>query len=234
MAVSGTQSFELTVEQLIRRACQLAGLTEASMSPDGDDYTLARDLLGMETQALQAEGVLVSSMTRPTPLAIVAGTAEYTLPTGTLDVFVGPDGLVGTFLGTGNAYETPVRQLTRHEYMTGVPLKTATAAAPSAVYIERQALVRLQFWPVPSATGVFKYQAERLVYDGDPGSATLDLSRRWQKALCYGVAWQVAMAKSAPLDRVRALKETAEAEKATARARETESGPGQFYVPRWY
>jgi hypothetical protein len=233
VTVSGTQTFELTVEQLIRRACQLAGLTEASMSPDGDDYTLARDLLGMETQALQAEGVLLSSMTRST-LAIVGGTGEYALPAGTLDVFIGPDGLVGTFLATGGTYETPVRQLTRHEYMAGVPVKTATAAAPTSVYVERQATVRLQFWPVPSVAGTFKYQAERLIYDGDPGTATLDLTRRWQKAICYGVAWQVAMAKSAPLDRVRALKETAEAEKATARAREAEGGPGQFYVPRWY
>lgn len=202
------------------------------MSPDGDDYNLARDVLGMELQALQAEGLLQATMSRAS-LAIVAATSQYTLPAGIIDVYVGNDGLVGQFLPTGTTFGMPVRVMTRHDYMAQVPDKTTTGH-PSGVYIERFATVRLQFWPVPTTAGSFTYESERLIYDGDPGSVTLDVIRKWQKAICYGVAWQVAMAKSAPLDRVNALKETAESEKTTARAQDVEKGPAVFYVGSRY
>lgn len=209
---------------------QTAGLLEAAQALDPDDVAMAADFLGLELLALQAEGVVLITVERPTPLAIVAGTAEYTLSADTLDVMVGPENIAGTWKAATGA-ESPVRAISRHEYQTGISDKT-TSAAPAMVYIERGPLVKLVFWPVPNVAGTFRYDRQRLPRDMDQGNRSLDLARKWSKALMYAVAWQYALAKSAPLQRVTMLRQIAEAEKATARQQDVEHINAQFYVPR--
>lgn len=184
----------------------------------GDDIALASDLLGMELQAMQGEGIVVTHVERTT-LALVAGTAEYTLPSDTLDVFVPPDNVVG-MVSTVGAAETPVRVISRAEYQA-IPVKTSQGA-PSVVFIERLASVKAVFWQVPSAVSTFRYNVIRLPRDMDTGSRTLDLARRWQKAICFSMAYHLALAKSAPLQRVKFLLDEAERQKGIARMSDVE------------
>jgi hypothetical protein len=231
MPPSATSNFELTRDGLLRRSMQLAGLLEASQSPSANDLALASDLLGMELDALQAEGVVLRTVEMTTE-PLIASTVSYTLSSDCIDVFVGPDNVAGTIVpATGN--ETLVRAISRQEYVA-ISNKTS-AATPSLVYVEKLASVKLYFWPVPPvSTASFRYSKIRLPRDADTGAVTLDLSRRWQKAMCYSMAWQIAMAKSSPLERVKALRSIAEEEKAKARANDVEKTHQQLYVARYY
>jgi hypothetical protein len=218
MTVSANTAFELGRDVLIRRACQLAGLLEASQTMTGDDISLAADLLQVELLALQTEGVVVTHVERTT-LTLVAGTAEYTLPADTLDVAISPDNVVGTvYVSGGN--ETPVAAIARGDYQM-ISMKT-TQGTPTTAFIERGATVKVVLWPVPSAASTLRYSRMRLPRDNDTGIVTLDLARRWQKAIMLSLAYNLALAKSAPLGRVKFLFDEAERQKALARASDVE------------
>lgn len=229
MTTSATSAFELTRDSLLRRSFQLAGLLHASHSPNSDDLALASDLLGMELDALQAEGIVLRTV-EMTTAALTAATATVSLSADCIDVFVGPDNVAGTIVPlAGN--ETLVRAISRQEYLS-ISNKTSQAT-PSLVYVEKLAAVTLYFWPVPAvSTAVFRYSKVRLMRDADTGAVTLDLARRWQKAICYSMAWQIAMAKSAPLERVKALRSIGEEEKFKARMNDVEKTHAQLYVAR--
>lgn len=230
MTISATATFELTRDQLLRRAFQLAGLLESAQSMRADDAAMASDLLGMELDSLQAEGVLLRHVERTTK-ALVAGTAAYTLDTDTVDVFVGPDNVAGTYVPSSGG-ESVIRAISRQEYIQ-ITNKT-TQAVPSLVYIEKTASVVATFWPVPAATSSYRYSKVRFPRDADTGTVTLDVARKWQKALCYQMAWQIALAKSAPAAKVAMLKGVGESEKRKALMNDVESPHAQLYVSRYY
>ena len=230
MATSSTSTFELSRDQLIKRAYQLAGLLDSSHEPNADDIALAADMLGMELLALQAEGLVVTHVTRTT-LALVAATAEYSLPTDTLDVFIDANNFVGTIVPTTGT-ETPLRAISRSEYVA-IPDKT-TSATPSLVYIERLSTVKVLFWPVPDEVMSYRYQQIRFPRDVDTGAVTVDYSKRWQLALCYLLAYRVGFAKSLPQARLLLLKQEAEELKARARMSDVEKAHMQMFPARYY
>lgn len=236
MTAAATQTFELTVDQIVRRALNLAGLLEASATVDQvpDEVVMARDFLGMEIDAIVSEGLCTNHVVQAT-VSLNAATypQQYFLPTSTVDVVVGPDNIAGTispFSGT----DTRVLAISRQEWVTQIVTKTSQAGRPTHVFIERGLPIILYFWPVPTELGLtFNYQRIRLPFDSSDGAKTLDLARRWQKPMTYAVAWQMAVAKSKPLSLVGFLQKTAENEKAKARSSDVEKLNQQFYVPRW-
>lgn len=207
----------------IKRALQLAGVVDAGVvSVPAGDIDLATDFLTMEIESLQDQGIVLQNIERAT-LSVLAGTIEYTLPTTTLNVFIGPDNIAGTMESSAGT-ETPVKALSRHEYTTGILRKDAQAAAPSHVYVEKTADVKVIFWPEPTEARTFHYQRVAM-------STTMDGFRRWQKALCYAVAAAVAGAKSRPEAIVGRLMGQAKAERAMAKGADVELGPAQFFIP---
>jgi len=230
VTISATATFELTRDQLLRRAFQLAGILEASQSPQANDLAMASDFLGMELDALQAEGVQLRTIQRATQ-ALTSGTESYALAADVIDVFYGPDNIAGTIVHTSGA-ETLVRGIDRQEYLQ-LTNKT-TSALPTLVYVEKAAAVTLLFWPVPNdSTTLFRYSQVRLPRDADTGAVTLDVARRWQKAICYAMAYAIAVAKSMPLARVSMLENRAETEKRKALANDVEKTHMQLYVARY-
>lgn len=205
-------------------------MLHASQPMESDDIAMAADLLGMELDALQAEGIVVTHVERAT-LPIVAGTSEYTLPSDTLDVALAPDNMAGTVFVTAGA-ETPVRAISRAEWI-GITKKD-TQGTPTLVFVERLAAVKLVFWSVPAATSTFRYSRIRLPRDMDTGTVTLDLARRWQKAICFSMAYHLALSKSAPMSRVEFLLGEAERLKGIARASDVEKAHAQFYIEGSY
>jgi len=227
MTVSATSAFELTVAQIIRRSFQIAGLLEASQEPRDDDALLARDLLNVELDELQAEGILTGTVEFSTK-SLSDGTASYTLDADAIDVFVGPDNVCGTILQASGTTERRVAFISRHEYASKVD-KTLKSV-PTQVYIERLASVKAYFWPAPDASMTFKYQKVRLARDTNPTSSTPDTTRRRQKALIWALAYDLSMAKSKGLDRCRELKGERDRLKFIAKGDDVERGHGQFYV----
>lgn len=234
MTVSANANFELSRDTLIRRAFQLAGLIYSAQTPPADDLAMASDIMGMELDALQAEGIILRTVERTTQaITSITGAGPYTLAADTIDVVIGPENFCGTVQASVSDAETPVKSISSHEYTVNISMKGTTSSRPSYVLIEKLATVQLTFWPAPSANMTFKYQKIRLPKDVDTGAVTLDLARRFQKALCYAVAWQVAMAKSVPMERVDRLRKEAEQQKAIARSTDVEKGHVQMFVGRY-
>lgn len=231
MTTSAVSTFDPSRDSIVRRSLQLAGLLSAAQQPDSDDLSLGGDLLNMVLLDLQSDATLPLHVTRTT-LDLVASTAEYTLPSDTLDVAIDANNFVGTIVTTSGT-ETPVHAMTRAEYVA-LPDK-ATEATPTRVFVERLAAVSVAFWPVPNdSTLVFRYQQVRFARDTSPGSTTLDLSRRWQLAITYDLAAHLGFAKSLPLDRVGALRKEAEMYKARARNADVEKVHLQMSIGRYW
>lgn len=231
MALNSTSAFELTIDQLLTTSLRLAGVLGAEDTASNDHLALGRTFLGMEMDALQAEGVVLRKTERTT-LPLVATTAAYTLDADTIGVLLGPDNVAGTIVNSSD-YETRVTAMTQQEYIANITNKTTQASLPTFVLIERQATVTLTFWPVPSQAFTFRYAKIRLPRDSDPGNATLDTARRWQKALCYGMAWQLAQALGGEEATIGRLQAVAEREKQKAKTTEVEPLAYQL-VPMGY
>lgn len=229
MTTSTTSTFDPSRDTIIRRSYQLAGLLEASQLTDPNDVALAADILQMELTSMVAEGQLLTWIERTTQ-ALVASTAEYTL-TDALEIYVDGNGLAGTIVPSSGA-ETPVRAITRADYQ--LISNKATEATPTLVFVERLATVKLLFWPVPAATSSFRYQKIRYPRDMDTGTVTLDLSKRWHKAITYALASQLCLAKSMPMERVQWLDSKATSLKEKAMQSDVEHVPAQMITTGGY
>lgn len=229
MTISANSDFELTRDQLIRRAFQLSQVIEAGENPRADDIAMASDLLGLELDALQAEGTVLRTIER-TELSLSASTASYALASDCIDVAVSPDNKAGMVWETAGS-ETAVISISRQDYET-LGNKEAEGT-PSLCYIEKGQGITLYFWPVPDDSFTFRYSKVRLIRDMDTGSVTLDLARRWQKAIVYSIAWQLAMAKGISMEKVGFLKKCADEFKFKALADDNQRGDAQLSIQRY-
>jgi len=206
---------------------QVAGLLEASQTPSAEDESLARDLLGMELLAMSSEGRVTRQIENDTQ-AVVAGTAEYVIDSDTFDVIVGMDNVAGAMKLTGATNETRVFGITRQDYMEITD--KATQALPTRVFIERAASITLKFWPVPAVAGTFRFQKYRFVRDSSDSSKTADVDKKRMKATVWACAYDLATAKSMPVERIRLLQGERDRLKAIAKADDSERGSTQMYV----
>lgn len=225
--VASTYGFEMTVSTVIRRAMQVAGLLEASATPNADDLAMGRDLLQMELDELQTVGDPQRTIERTTK-ALVASTAEYTLDADCIDVLVAPDNAAGTVYVTASDGETRVFIMSRAEYQ-GLSNKDSEGT-PTRVLIEKGDTITATFWPVPSETMTFSYSKLRF-----PRDATLsnrpDVDRRRLAALVWSLAYAIASTKAGmPLNRLQELKDERNRRKAVAMRDDTERGHGQLVV----
>jgi len=191
---------------------------------------MAASFLQIVLQDLANDGVTLWQKERTTQ-ALLASTAEYSLDADTIDVAIGPDGFAGTIVDSeGN--ETRVKAIDGHEY-TLLSNKDAEATTPTFVYIEKRQVVRLLFWPEPSAATTFRYQKVRMIRDTDTGAVTMDVARRWHRYLFYQLATEIAGASSKPDAFVSSLSKLAKEAKEKAVRTDMENTGGQFYVPRY-
>lgn len=228
--VSTVYATEWTRDEIITRAYQIAGLLNEAGTPTPAQKQLGADLLGMELDALQAEGIVLRTVDIAT-LSLVAAQATYALPADTLDV-------VGTANVVRSGVDTPVQPMTREEWM--LLSNKNSQAIPTRYYLHRQATVTIYLWPVPAAETpmpTLRYQKVRLLKDTDTGARTLDLEKYWIKAILWRVAYEVATAASLPSDRMMLLKAEADGLRARAKAYNRPHGPSQVYfahrTPRW-
>lgn len=227
MTVSANSSQEFNRDELLVMAFQLCGILEAGKLPDGDDLAMASNFMNLELQALQAEGVVLRTQERSL-LTLTAGTSEYTLPSDTIDVQLGPNDQIGTIVPTAGS-ETLVQAMSRAEYLDLSDKTSAVTGRPTRAYVEKHAAVTVTLWPVPDAScASLRYTQVRLLRDADTGAVTIDLARRWMKYVTYATAVHLARAKSVPLDNVDDLRSEAERMKAVCLADDNQRGKIRF------
>lgn len=227
MPISASTAPELDRDTFFRRAMQLAGVYDSKNPLLADDISALTDCLRVELQSLIAEGLMQKWASRTT-LAIVAGTAAYSLPSTVLDVVVDDDRFLGTFQQTGSQRETQVYAMGVDEYMR-VQNKSFSASFPNRAVVERtDTTVSVTFYPKPGAAGVLNYRAIRIVRDGDVGTVTLDIPRPYQAAMLHKLAYYAGLLKKADVARVAILAKQADDLRKKAQGWDRERLPTEF------
>jgi hypothetical protein len=194
MTVSSTRGTELTVDQIVRRAWQMAGLMSINESTGSPGWTekasFGYTLLDTILDEIQTEGVFAKQVIlEDTPLT--ADDYTYTMNAYVLDI-VG-DGMyidaseTDTTKASG---ETLVKQIDREEWHR-TSAKNASGR-PTLFFFDRS-LRELKLWPIPDQAGTIRFQIHKFMSDSYEGGATLELRQYWNQYLIYALAHDIAV-----------------------------------------
>ena len=220
MATSGTTAFNLDILDIIEEAYERAGVEMRS----GYDLRSARRSIQILMLEWANRGINLWTV-KEANIAMVSGTATYTLATDIIDV------LEGTMRkGTGSSqtdYSLTRMSVSSYAQRTN----KNTESRPTEMYVDRQLSPTVTFWPVPdSADWSFNYWYLRRIEDAGDNTNTYDVPDRFVPALIAGLAFRLAEKKPELMMRAQALKPLYE-EQFSYAADEDRSKANTFLVP---
>lgn len=185
--------------ELFEEAFERAGLEMRS----GYDLRTVRRSLNMLTLEWQNRGLNLFTIESGTQ-ALTSGTAEYTMPSDTIDLI---EHQLRTGTGT-NQIDTALMRVSVSTYAQQT--NKNTQGRPTQIYINRGAAdVKATVWPVPDSDDytLFYYRLKGIdgLNAGISGSAAIP--PRFVPALVSGLAYMIAMKKPEALQRIIPLKE---------------------------
>jgi len=196
MAVSGSKNFELDVTEYIEEAFERCGREVRT----GYDIKTAKRSMNLLFADWANRGLNSWTIEQSTQ-ALVAGTAEYTLGSDTIDIL--------SAVIRRSDVDYSIERLSRDDYLA-VPNKT-TQGRPSQWFLDRQIAPGLKLWPVPeNSTDVVVFDRLVRMDDADTAQNTVEMPFRFYPCLAAGLAYYIAI-KKAP-DRVQLLKAVYEEE----------------------
>ena len=201
MATSGSATFNPDFTELAEEAFDMAGVEMRS------GYHLRSARRSLNTMFLEwaNRGINLWTVESGTQ-ALTAGTASYTLPSGTIDLI---EHSIRT--NSGNVSTQSDTRLNRISVSTysAIPNKLSKGL-PIQIYIDRQtAAPVVNLYPVPDDVEtytLFYYRIARIEDVGSPGSNTLDLPARFLPCATAGLAYYLSVKHSDQAERVLALK----------------------------
>jgi hypothetical protein len=199
MATSGTATFNLDIVEIIEEAYEQAGIELRS----GYDLRTARRSLNLLSLDWANRGYNLWTIEQGT-LALTLNTAEYALPTDTIDLV---EMVIRTTANSVNT-DIAVTRIGMSTYAT-IPNKQ-TQGRPVQIWVDRQTAPRIWVWPVPNANSTFTlvYWRMRRIQDaGSSGQYTFDIPDRFLPCLITGLAHKIAMKRPELMDRVSMLKQ---------------------------
>lgn len=228
MTISSTPTTPLPINTLILLAYKRAGVLPVEATTSGANMSAklshGKSLLDLILDNLAVDGFNARTMTFYS-LAIVAGTAAYTLTDTVLDVHE-----AGMFAKTGDTTELVVNQIDIATYQT-LTDKTTESSMPQLYMVSRAgATPVVTVWPVPTETGTLRLKVARLLGDNQTGTNSTDLQRYWQDALVWMLAAYIAVDSSMPAERVMMLQGEAAAKKKACLRFSFEHTPQQAIV----
>ena len=195
MATSGSVSFRPNVEEVITESFERCGLDTQTRT--GDHARSARRSLNLLFSEFANRGINYWTVTQNT-LTLVSGTANYTLPAGTIDI------LDAVVRDSSSSTDQIINKITLQEY-NQIPSKT-NAGKPSQYMIDRQYTPVIYLWSVPNVSTLsLNYWAMNQQEDITASNQDTDIPYRWSDAICAGLSAKLAM-KYAP-DKFQLLNE---------------------------
>ena len=186
--------------EIFEEAFERAGLSLQT----GYDLKTARRSFNLLTLEWQNRGLNLWTINAGTQ-ALTAGTATYTLPTGTIDII---EHQIRTGTGT-NQVDTDVQRVSVSTYA-----KTSNKNAqgkPSQIFVQRLATsTTFTLWPVPDSAATYTLAYFYLLgIDGVTSgiSGTAAVPPRFVPCLVTGLAYYIAMKKPEVANRVAPLKQ---------------------------
>jgi hypothetical protein len=191
----------------------------------GYDLKTARRSFNLLTLEWQNRGLNLWTINAGTQ-ALTAGTATYTLPTGTIDII---EHQIRTGTGT-NQVDTDVQRVSVSTYA-----KTSNKNAegkPSQIFVQRLATsTTFTLWPVPDSAATYTLAYFYLLgIDGVTSgiSGTAAVPPRFVPCLVTGLAYYIAMKKPEVANRVAPLKQEYEFQFELAANEDTDSSALKF------
>ena len=203
MATSGTTAFNMDFTEIAEEAWERAGREMRS----GYDLRTARRSMNLMTIEWQNRGINLWTIDEGT-VSLVNGTAQYTLPTDTVDLL---EQVIRT--GSGSTQQDlTINRISVSTYAS-IPNKTTTGR-PIQFWIERLVdAPKINVWPVPDSNDyTFKYWRMRRIEDAGAGVQTADMPFRFLPCLVAGLAYHIAMKVPELAQRVQMLKAAYEEE----------------------
>ena len=195
MATSGSVTFRPNVEEIISESFERCGIDPQTRT--GHHARAARRSLNLLFSEFANRGINYWTVTQNT-LTLSDGTANYTLPAGTIDIL---DAVIRE-----DSTDQIVNRITLQEY-NQIPNKT-NEGKPSQYMIDRQYTPIIYFWLVPDKTYTLNYWVMNQQEDITASNQDTDIPYRWTDTICAGLATKLAM-KYAP-DKFQLLNEVYE------------------------
>ena len=209
--------------ELFEEAFERAGLEMRS----GYDLKTIRRSLNLLTLEWQNRGLNLFTVEAGTQ-ALTAGTAEYTMPSDTIDLI---EHQLRTGTGT-NQIDTALERISVATYAQQT--NKNIQGRPTQIYLDRGvSSVKATLWPVPESSdytlAYYRLKGIDGLSSGISGSA--GVPPRFVPALVSGLAFQISMKKPEAAGRAQALREEYERQFQMAAA-EDESRTS-FYITPW-
>lgn len=224
MATSGTTAFSMDLSELIEEAFERAGAELRS----GYDMRTARRSLNLLFADFANRGINMWTIDSGT-VAMVAGTATYTLPTDTVDLM---DVVMRTGAGVASTQADITMSRISVSTYAAIPNKL-TQARPLQLWVQRLTTPQITVWPVPDSAQTYTlvYWRLRRIQDAGNGSDTQDVPFRFAPCLVAGLAYYLAMKVPGGLERIQLLKAQYDEAWQTAADEDREKASVRF-VPR--
>lgn len=223
MTTSGTQSFNLNLNDLIEEAFERCGAELRT----GYDMRTARRSLNLMTIEWANRGINLWTIEQGS-IPLVQGTATYNLPVDTIDLL---DHVVRTGTGAGQT-DINISRISVSTYAT-IPNKNAQGR-PIQVWIDRQsgatepttgiAYPTINVWPTPDQSSyyTFVYWRMRRIQDAGNGTTTQDIPFRMLPCMVAGLAYYLSLKLPDAMPRIQMLKDAYEEQWALASSEDRE------------
>ena len=206
MTTSGTESFNLDLNDIIEEAFERCGVEVRT----GYEHRTARRSLNLLTIEWANRGINLWTIEQGT-IPMVQGTITYDLPVDTIDLL---DQVIRTQSGV-NQTDINISRISVSTYAT-IPNKNAQGR-PIQVWVNRQsgatepttgiAYPNINVWPVPDSNDyTFKYYRLRRVQDAGTGASTQDIPFRMLNCLVAGLAYYLSLKIPEAANRIEMLK----------------------------
>ena len=195
MATSGSVTFRPNVEEIISESFERCGIDPQTRT--GHHAKSARRSLNLLFSEFANRGINYWTVTQNT-LTLSDGTANYTLPAGTIDIL---DAVIRE-----DSTDQIINRITLQEY-NQIPNKT-NEGKPSQYMIDKQYTPVIYFWLVPDKTYTMNYWVVNQQEDITASNQDTDIPYRWTDTICAGLSAKLAI-KYAP-DRFQILNEVYE------------------------
>ena len=184
MATSGTYSFSMDIDEVIKEATEMIGC-EITL---GEEPRSARRSINLLLQDWQNRGIQLWTI-GTTAVTVTTSTTAYTLADQNIDIL---EAVINVQSGDGST-DLQLNRISMEEYLK-IPRKTQTGRSSQyAVRRDRDNIV-ISLWPLPdNSTNILKLETVKYIEDVSRSNQTADISRRFLPCLTAGTAYFMSM-----------------------------------------
>jgi len=213
MATSGSTSYNITRDGIIKGALRLIGAIAQGELPTTDQTTEAAEALNLMVKAWEADGMPLWGI-EEYDMTLVSGQREYTIGSGQTVNIPKPLKVLQVWnTNIAGEIDTPMRILTKQEYNI-LGNKTSQGIPIQAYYDPQREYGVLSLFPVPDSNAASGYHVsfvyQRPFEDFVNATDNPDFPQEWLEALKYGLAVRLAPEYGLPIEQRQLLNKEAQ------------------------